>query len=124
LPPQYKSQYCNLHILNISFLSTEATNGRGSVYAKILIFKNKHCIFKRFSALNDPFGGQNGSFKKRVVKLSVAKDIILPGVCSTLQLNRLRPDEIRATKISWGRQPRTDARRQTKVGGKELKAER
>ena len=32
--------------------------------------------------LNDPFGGQNGSFKKRVVKLSVAKDIILPGVFS------------------------------------------
>ena len=48
-----------------------------------------------FSALNDPFGGQNGSFKKRVVKLSVAKDIILPSVCSALQLNRLRPDEIR-----------------------------
>ena len=66
----------------------------------ILIFKNKHCIFKRFSALNDPFGGQNGPFKKRVVKLSVAKDIILPGVFSTLQLSRLRPDEIRATEIS------------------------
>ena len=90
----------------------------------ILIFKNKHCIFKRFSALNDPFGGQNGPFKKRVVKLSVAKDIILPDVCSTLQLNRLRPDEIRATEISLGRQPHTDARGQTKVGGKELKAER
>ena len=54
----------------------------------------------------------------------MAKDLILPGVCSKLHLNRLRPDEIRATKISWGRQPHTDARGQTKVGGKELKAER
>ena len=78
------------------------STGRGSGHAKALIFKNKHCNFNRFSALNDPFGGQNGSFKKRVVKLSVAKDIILPGVCSTLQLNRLRPDEIRATKIHPG----------------------
>ena len=37
---------------------------RGSDHAKALIFNNKHCIFKRFSALNDPFGGQNGPFKK------------------------------------------------------------
>jgi hypothetical protein len=29
-----------------------------------LIFSNNDCIFKRFSALNDPFGGQNGPFKK------------------------------------------------------------
>jgi len=63
-------------------LRLQRINGRGSGHAKILIFKNKHYIFKRFSALNDPFGGQNGPFKKRVVKLSVAKDIILPGVFS------------------------------------------
>jgi hypothetical protein len=74
--------------------------GRESGHTKVLIFRNKHCIFKRFSALNDPFGGQNGPFKKGIVKLSMAKDIILPGVCSTPQLNRLRPNEIRATKIS------------------------
>ena len=85
---------------------------------------NNQLNLRRFLTLNDPFGGQNGSFKKRVVKLSVAKDIILPGVCSTFQLNRFRPDEIRATEISLGRQPHTDARGQTKVGGKELKAER
>jgi hypothetical protein len=29
-----------------------------------LIFNNKHCIFKRFLALNDPFGGQNGQFNE------------------------------------------------------------
>jgi hypothetical protein len=29
-----------------------------------LILNNKHCIFKRFSALNDPFGGQNGQFNE------------------------------------------------------------
>ena len=36
----------------------------GSDHTKALIFNDEHCIFKRFSALNDPFGGQNGPFKK------------------------------------------------------------
>ncbi len=61
----------------------------GSDHDKILIFNNKHCIFKRISALNDPFGGQNGPFKKKTYKWAVPKDIIFPDTCGTPQINGL-----------------------------------
>ena len=38
----------------------------GSGHTKVLIFKNKHCIFRRLLSLNDPFLGQNCPFKKKI----------------------------------------------------------
>jgi hypothetical protein len=48
----------------IKFISQKVKNPTGSGHANILIFYTKHCIFKRFSTLNDLFGGQNGQFNE------------------------------------------------------------
>ena len=49
-----------------NFFSGGRGSGRGSGHVKALIYKHKHCIFKRFSALTVHFGGQNGQFNNLI----------------------------------------------------------
>ena len=87
-----------------NFFSGGRGSGRGSGHVKALIYKHKHCIFKRFSALTVHFGGQNGQFNNLIFNF-LQRSLYLPQTCADKR-RQIVTKKICACR-AWGCLPRS-----------------